>query len=161
MKENSKAVSFKTFLRLSCFSLVIVLVCVACLTSSTYAWFSVAFDGSKSTLQTSGNCLLSVAVYREEEIEAIVEVDSNGVLNGCGTYEIELSLPKGSASGYLIISAGDREYYTDCLAASDTEDQTLSFTLSIQSEQSVVLKARWGVHAAESHVHNGDTLNIE
>ena len=161
MKENSKRTSFKTFANLLVSSLLCVLICVAIFASSTYAWF---FDGTQSppsTFQTAGSCLLSVSVYKDGAVEAIAGVDSDEVLSCHGTYEVTLDLPKGSASGYLIIGTENGEYYTDYLSVNAAEDQTLSFTLNVQTEQSVTLKARWGVYTGESHLHNGDMLNIE
>ena len=161
MKENSKTTSFKTFANLLVTSLLCILICIAIFSSGTYAWFSDGTQSSPSTFQTSGNCLLSVTVYKDGAVEAIAGVNSDEVLSCHGTYEVTLDLPKGSASGYLVIGTENGEYYTDCLTASDTEDQTLSFTLNVQTEQNVTLKARWGIHTGESQLENGGAFYIE
>ena len=160
MKENSKTASIKTLANLLVISLLCILICIAIFSSGTYAWFSDGMQSSPSTFQTSGNCLLSVTVYKDGAVEAIAGVNSDEVLNCHGTYEVTLDLPKGSASGYLVIMTGSGEYYTDYLALSNTEDQTLSFTLNVQTEQSVTLRVCWGAYSNESHLHNGDTLTI-
>ena len=160
MKENNKIASVKTFIGLLLSALLCIVICVAIFSSGTYAWFSDGMQSSPSTFQTSGNCLLSVTVYKDGAVEAIAGVNSDEVLNCHGTYEVTLNLPMGSASGYLIIVTEDGEYYTDCLALSRTEDQTLSFTLNVQTEQSITLRACWGAYSNESHLHNGDTLTI-
>ncbi len=162
MKDKSrKNSSYKAFAHLVLCSLFCILICVALLSTGTYAWFSDGIQSSKSTLQTSGNCLLSVLVYKDGAKEATASVGSNAVLNGQGTYTVTVTLPSGSASGYLVLKTADSEYFTDCLERSEAEDQTLAFTLNVEEEESVTLEACWGIYFGESHVHNGDTLYLK
>lgn len=160
-KKIAKDSSRKAFAHLVLCSLFCILICVALLSTGTYAWFSDGIQSSKSTFQTSGNCLLSVSVYKDGAEEATASVGSNAVLNGQGTYTVTVTLPLGSASGYLVLKTADGEYFVDRLERSDAEDQVLSFTLNIQEDKDVTLEAYWGIYFGESHVENGGVLNIE
>lgn len=160
-KKIVKDLSYKAFSPLILCSLLCILICVALFPTGTYAWFSDGIQSSKSTLQTSGTCLLSASVYKDGAEEATVSVGSSAVLNGRGSYTVTVTLPSGSASGYLVLKTADGEYFTDCLEKSEVEDQTLSFTLNIQAEKNVTLEAYWGVYSGEGHVNDGGVLDIE
>ena len=77
-----------------------------------------------------------------------------------GTYTVTLTLPKESASGYLVLTVDDQEYYSDYLQRNDNTDQTLTFTLNVKAAKTVTFTARWGIYSGECHVKNGETLTI-
>ncbi|MBO5315236.1 MAG: hypothetical protein J6B48_02275 [Clostridia bacterium] len=77
-----------------------------------------------------------------------------------GIYTVTLTLPKGSASGYLIITAGGQEYYSDYLQRNDNTDGTLTFTLNVQTAQSITFTAYWGICSRDCNVPDNKTLNI-
>ncbi len=162
-EKNKKASSCKAFARLAIASLYCVLICVVVLSSGTYAWLSDGMQSSKSTLQTSGDCLLSVSIYKDGAEKAVITANKeNTVSLDCqGVYIVTLALPKDSASGYLVMRNEKGDYYTDCLRRNEESDQTLTFTLNVATRESISFTARWGVYSGECHVKDGEVLDIK
>ena len=76
-------------------------------------------------------------------------------------YQVTLSLPASSSSGYCLISAGAVEYYTDYILRHDEElPQTVTFTLTVAEATNVTFTPRWGIYSGESSVIEG-ILNIQ
>ncbi len=157
MEEQNKvteSLSDKAFSRLLLTSVLGIVICIACLCASTFAWFSDSAPSKGNEIKMAENCLLSVTV-------SLNDVPLTGIENGVEltageTYRVVLSLPANTASGYCLITAGGRTYYTDyILRHSNAEPQTVSFTLTVKETQTVKFTSRWGIYAAESDVENG------
>lgn len=164
-KQNKSAdkITEKAFSRLMITSVLGILVCIMCLCMTTYAWFTGNVSSGNNEIKSASECLLSVSVYKDGEEEAVANVDlENAVTRVCdeGVYTVTLTLPKESASGYLVLTVGDDAYYTDYLYRSDSTDQTLTFTLYVEAAQSVTFTARWGIYSGTCHVENNGTLTI-
>ena len=161
-KQNNEKLSDKAFARLALTSILGILVCIICLCSTTYAWFTGSVQGGNNTIQTANACLLSVSVYKDgAEVVGTSAADENGetLELSQGTYTVTLTLPKESASGYLIITADGQNYYSDYLQRNDERDQALTFTLNVATAQTVTFTVRWGIYSGTCHVQNGE-LNI-
>ena len=161
-KQNNEKLSDKAFARLALTSILGILVCIICLCSTTYAWFTGGVQVDNNTLKAADACLLSVSVYKDGAEEALATVNTENPVtleNMQGKYTVTLTLPKESASGYLIITAGDQNYYSNYLQRNDENDQTLTFTLNVATAQTVTFTARWGIYSGTCHVQNGE-LNI-
>ena len=121
-------------------------------------------------MQAKGNkfkaadtCLISVSVYKDGTEGSLATVDTvNAATLECeeGTYTVTLTLPKESASGYLVVTVDGQEYYSDYLQRNDNTDQTLTFTLNMKAAKTVTFAARWGIYSGECHVKNGETLTV-
>lgn len=162
-KQNNEKLSDKAFARLVLTSILGILVCIICLCSTTYAWFTGSVQVNNNTLKAADACLISVSVYKDGAEGALATVDTvNAAMLECeeGTYTVTLTLPKESASGYLIITANGQDYYSDYLQRNDENDQTLTFTLNVATVQTVTFTARWGIYSGECSVNNGETLTI-
>ena len=68
-----------------------------------------------NTLKAADACLLSVSVYKDGAEEAIIDTENPVTLECDGTYSVTLTLPKESASGYLVVTVDGREYYGNYL----------------------------------------------
>ena len=161
-QQNNRKLSDKAFARLALTSILGILVCIICLCSTTYAWFmgSVQVDGGN--FKAADECLLSVSVYKDGTEGSLATVNTeNPVTLECeGTYTVTLTLPKESASGYLVLTVDSQEYYSDYLQGNNENDQTLTFTMNVATAKSVTFTARWGIYSGECHVRNGETLTI-
>ena len=64
-QQNTEKLSDKAFARLALTSILGILVCIICLCSTTYAWFtgSVRVKGNK--FKAADMCLISVSVYKD------------------------------------------------------------------------------------------------
>ncbi len=157
-QRNDKKLSDKAFIRLIATSLFGILLCVVCLCSSTWAWFTDSVPSGENVIQTAGECLLTVTVQKDGEQPLAVE-DSLTV--DCqGDYAVKLTLPKGSASGYLTVSVNDATYHSDFLKRNEELDQTASFTLRVATAQSVTFKIRWGMYSGEPEIPFDGVLTI-
>lgn len=161
-QQNTKELSDKAFARLALTSILGILVCIICLCSTTYAWFTGSVQVDNNTFKAADACLLSVSVYKDGTEEALATVNTeNPITLECeGTYTITLTLPKESASGYLVLTVDGQEYYSDYLQRNDNTDQTLTFTLNVKAAKTVTFTARWGIYSGDCHVKNGETLTI-
>lgn len=157
MEERNKVevtISDKAFSRLLFTSVLSILICIACLCTASYAWFSDSAPSKGNQINMATDCLLTVTVSKDgvplENIENGVELEA-GV-----AYTVLLSLPADTASGYCLIAAGGETYYTDyILRHSEPEAQTVTFTLTVEETQRVKFTPRWGIYAADSDVKEG------
>ena len=132
-KQNNEKLSDKAFARLVLTSILGILVCIICLCSTTYAWFTASVQVNNNTLKAADACLISVSVYKDgaEGALATVNTENSATLECEGTYTVTLTLSKESASGYLVLTVDGQEYYSDNLQRNDNTDQTLTFTLNV------------------------------
>ena len=158
---NTKELSDKAFVRLALTTILGILVCIICLCSTTYAWFTSSVQGDNNKIRTADTCLLSVSVYKDGAEEAIIDTQKPITFECEGTYTVTLTLPKESASGYLVLTVDGQEYYSDYLQRNDDADGALTFTLNVKAAKTVTFTARWGIYSGDCHVKNGETLTIE
>ena len=64
-KQNNEKLSDTAFARLAITSILGILVCIICLCSTTYAWFTGSVQVDSNTLKAADACLLSVSVYKD------------------------------------------------------------------------------------------------
>ena len=159
-QQNREKLSDKAFARLAITSILGISVCIICLCSTTYAWFTGSVQVDNNTFKAADACLLSVSVYKDGTEVAIIDTDNSATLECEGMYTVTLTLPKESASGYLVLTVDGQEYYSDYLQRNDDTDQTLTFTLNVKAAKNVTFTARWGIYSGDCHVKNGETLTI-
>lgn len=160
-KVKTDKLSDKAFLRLVTTSILGIIVCLVCLCSTTYAWFTASIPSVGNELKTAGACDLEVTVSpHNPEGEAFTDIE-NGVLMEPGVdYLVVMLLPPGSASGYCLIEADGKTYYSDYIIGNSDEPQIKSFWLKIDDMPRVVtFTTRWGILNRESDVVGG-TLSI-
>ena len=158
-QQNNQKLSDKTFTRLIVYSVLAILLCLACLCSTTWAWFTDSVSYQGNTIQTTEKCLLSVSVY--EGNSALENVEYGVTLEKDHVYTVTLRLPKNSGSGYCEIYANGNKYRSDYIVRHENEeDETRSFSLTVRETCVVTFSIRWGIYAGESDVINGN-LNVE
>lgn len=159
-KENKTPdkLTDKAFSRLLFTSVLGIVICLVCLCSATWAWFSDSIPSDNNNIQSASECLLDVSVYKDGTVLS-GSIEDGVILEEGATYTVVLSLPKDSSSGYCIITAGGVSYKTDYIAHHTNElPETLSFTLTVAKEQKVFFKTHWGIYSDESDVKNGSLL---
>ena len=130
-QQNNEKLSDKAFARIALTSILGILVCIICLCSTTYAWFTGSVQVDNNTFKAADACLLSVSVYKDGSEKAIIDTENATTLECEGTYTITLTPPKESASGYLVLTVDGQEYYSDYLQRNDDADGALTFTLNV------------------------------
>ena len=163
MKENSKdKMSDKAFNRLMFTSVLSIVVCLALLCSTTYAWFMDGVTQSGNELKTAGECLISVTDTKEGETTPLAEIETGVTLDAGVTYKVDLSLPKGSSSGYCIISVGANQYFSEYLTRHESDTpKTITFYVKCDATfEDVTFTTRWGIYSRDCDVYADNTLVI-
>lgn len=147
----------KAFSRMLLPSVLGILLCIVCLCSTTFAWFTDSAPSAQNEIKAADECLLSVTVT--ESGEELQNIESGVLLEAGKEYTVTLSLPSGSASGYCMIVAGGKTYYSDYIARhSRSEPKTVTFTLTVATDQTVVFKPHWGIYSKETDVADNKLL---
>ena len=160
--SNTEKLGDKAFVRLITMSVFGILLCIVCLCSSSYAWFSTSLSNNSNVIQ-SAQCLLTV-VANDGDNELVQNEDGSTTITASGTYTVTVSLPEGSSSGYCVIKAGGNVYHSDYIAW-DEAPAEFSFTLVVSDgydfSGSVVLAPHWGIYSGECDIEAGGTITIE
>ena len=158
-KQNTDKLTDKAFLRLILTSFLAIGICLVCLCSTTWAWFSEDVSSQKNALRSS-SCLLNVAVAEDGTIVKDADTETVTLKQGV-VYTFTLSLPKYSSSGYCIIVAGENKYYSEYLTAHKNEEaKIVSFYVTVESDREVFFKVRWGIYSGTCDVQRDTTLMI-
>lgn len=174
--NNNEKLTDKVFLRLIATSIVSVILCMAGLCSSTWAWFTGNVSSGSNTIG-AGHCTLIVTVSKnaasdgaeasalaegvsEDETIVIENFENVTKVLSKGTYTINLKVEEDTnTSGYCVIIVGEKKYYTDYVTSSDSGDK--NFSLDVQDEElSVTFEPRWGIYSGEADVKAGKTLTV-
>ncbi len=153
-KMTDSAFSRAIFALITC-----IIVCIVCLCSTTWAWFSDSIPSGNNEIRAASSCLLRVSVVMDGgDGEELLGTDGSVALEQGVTYWVTLSLPKDSASGYCLITAADGTVYrSDYIARHESETpETLTFTLTVEQTQDVTFTPRWGIYSGECSVINGE-----
>ena len=147
----------KMFSRLALTSVLGIFVCIICLCSTTFAWFSDSAPSNNNEIKMAGECKLTVTLSGGEVLEKIEGAEDQFETElPAGEYTVTLSLPADSASGYCVISTDNATYNTEYIARhSEAVEQTVSLTLTVETPQTVKLTRRWGIYADDSNTVSG------
>ena len=156
--NNSDKLTEKAFTRLIATSVLGIIICMGCLCSATWAWFSDSVRENSTQIVTAREDL-TVSVIREDG----TAVDTDGLSDGyvilnAGTYTLTLTRSAGSSSGYFVLRFNDVSYYSDGVIRDPENDVDLSATYSftVPSEASVTLETRWGIYSGETVIKRND-----
>lgn len=159
-KQNNikEKLTDKAFSRLLITSVLGIFACIVCLCSTTYAWFSYSIPSVSNQVQTAEEFLLEVVIT--EDGVALPDIEGEVELYPDREYVITLTLPSGSASGYLTVTTESGEtYYTDYIARHDeAEAKVVSCELVVGTAQAVTFTPRWGIYACDGDVVGGKLL---
>lgn len=163
-KVNQDKVTDKALSRLILTSVLGILLCLACLCSITWAWFSKGITSGNTKIETA-ECTLTVtatdgstALLGENGIgigeTATVTLES-------GSYQVTVAMGINSASGYCVLSADGVDYYTDYMVGGKNVPQSLTFTLVVTETIAVTFLPHWGIYSTmTASVGNGGTLTL-
>ena len=159
-KTNDKLTD-KAFTRLMILSVLGILVCLACLCSATWAWFSggVASDSNKLG---AGSFDLTVSVLdaTSSGTQTVAEATDKVVtLASSGEYTVTLTMTDDTTvtKGYCVLSINGVKYKTNSIRL-DVSNPFV-FTLKIDEPVTISFEPCWGL-PAHSDVSNGGTLII-
>ena len=140
----------KAFSRFMLISVLSVLMCIVCLCSATWAWFTTDTI-SDSNIVSSGNLDIEVTVTDGDTSGVTLTEKPDGTtvctFATAGSYEVVLKLTDDTtvSKGYCSIKVGDRIYRTDAIYL---EDRNYTFTIEIGSDETVaIFDSNWGLPA--------------
>ncbi len=171
-QKNADKLTDKAFSRLWITAIVGILICIACLCSTTWAWFSADQSAEGSTLQ-SGRFDLDISITKEpsstenetiEQRSTVIEITdlANGKMSCTlekGKYTIVLKMTQDTTvtRGFCTITVGDKVYCTDSINANGTAPFT--FTLDVAADDTtIIFSPAWGLPAQASVEHRGALL---
>ncbi len=125
-----------------------LVIAAACYSVSVYAWFQASIVNSGNVIQTTTyDIAVTIAEAGDKEIEAV-----DGVYHLKANTEYAVSLTAaggGEKGGYCVIQPEDGALiYTEPIAP----NQSLSFTLIPDKEQTYTFKAVWGKYTGDGKI---------
>ena len=136
---------------------------MACLGSTTWAWFTTELPSTENKIKTAESCFITVTAERGGE--TVLTIDGCGsrsmALAAGEVYTVTISIPGGSSSGYCMIAADGKKYYSDYIVGHDEPTpKTHVFYLSSAEARVVTLDARWGIYSATCSVNENSEIVI-
>ena len=163
MEQQNKStgkLTDKAFSRLAFISFFAIFICIVCLCSTTFAWFTDSSESKSNEINIATDCLITVSVASSDGT-LLDGIEDGAELSADEEYTVTVSLPANTASGYCIIHVGDNSYYSEYIVRhEDPEAHTVTFTLKVGTAQTVTFESHWGIYARESDVLNGGELLI-
>lgn len=165
-QNNKERVSEKALTRMLITSAIAIFICIVCLCSTTWAWFSDT-SMNTNTIRTADECKLTVTASdgTQELMTADTATPKTLTLEQGVTYTVTLTLPRDSASGCLVMKTDSGAYYSDYIERHDSaEPRVISFTVTPKdgvTALSVTFTPRWGIYSGECNVKDGGSLVIE
>ena len=154
--EIKQILTDKAFSRLMITSILAIFVCIVCLCSTTFAWFNASQTSSGNEINSLPDCKLTISVQMDG-VE-LVDIENGVELEADQPYVVTLVLEGGSSSGYCMMSAGEDHYVSDYILRHGEEYKTISFTLTVETTQTIVFTPRWGIYAKDSDVVDGELI---
>ena len=139
----------ENILRLLMPSVVGIAICMVCLASSTWAWFSTSVQTMSQTI-TAANYDMSVTV-NDELVSVPIELKEGE------NYKIKLTAT-GTADkfgGYCVITGGGKPLYTTQIFPGGTP---LTFIFSPDATAKYTFTAVWGKYSGEADITDGYTI---
>ena len=168
-KENTDKLTDKAFMRLIITSALAIFLCVVCLCSTTWAWFSDSnTSGSNSITASSCTMVITVGDQQYAYGTTIPEI----TLPAGNTLTVKMTIPEDSASGYCVVEytytvdgeTKKEECRTQAVSNTATSTPVREVSFSIVAEEDAQTKVkitpRWGIYSGVACIKNGDVLNV-
>ena len=141
-----------------------ILLCMTCLCSATWAWFS-ASSAAEGNELSAGKFDLAVSVAREGVAPVSLTEQAAGkavyTFSEVGVYTVELTITPDTtvSKGFCVLSVGGAVYYTAAIEAPVT---SLSFTVDVRvANTTATFSPSWGYPSATELVEEGEPLVIQ
>lgn len=142
-------------------SILSIFICLICLCSATWAWFTTNINIENATIKAA-NYGVDVEVKLEEIVEPVKTLE---YLLNTGTYTVTLTSNGNATTGYNKIKIDDKELYTEQLYTNskDGKKQKITFTIVIEDEEehNVSFIPVWGTYSGNNiEIYDGTTYKI-
>ena len=145
-------------------TVTIVIMCLAAMSITAYAYFSYNIT-SGSNIIKAANFDANVSITIKDSSNDPVTVTKDGKVQtanlDAGKYTIELTKGTSTAdTGFCVISIGDKTYYTDQIGVDvkkDLTDATVKFDLWLSSPTKLEVLSHWGTSVYYGYGDDGRT----
>lgn len=145
-------------------TVTIVIMCLAAMSITAYAYFSHNVT-SGSNIIKAANFDANVSITIKDSSNDPVTVTKDGKVQtanlDAGKYTIELTKGTSTAdTGFCVISIGDKTYYTDQIGVDvkkDLTDATVKFDLWLSSPTKLEVLSHWGTSVYYGYGDDGRT----
>ena len=132
-------------------TVTVVLVCLAAISLSAYAFFSYSVTSGTNTIQSS-SFSASVTIKDNSKDTPITQGKIDSYTFDPGTYTVTINTDNGTTgTGFCVVRIGDVKYYTQQLGrditAPNQERPAVSFTLDVKTSTKVAFKSCWGTNS--------------
>lgn len=147
--NKHKVATDKNIFRLLIPSMLVVILCMACLATTSWAWFTASIFTDAQIL-TAASYTIDVTITDSKSNV----VDNSTTLNANETYTVTL-LASGTASeGHCIVNDGSQNLYTSSL----TPNNQLTFTLIPDTNAIYTFTAVWGSYSGTPTITHNTTI---
>ncbi len=159
----------KVMLVRTAITVIIMIVCLAVMSITAYAYFSYNVT-SGSNIIKAANFEANAAIYRTDSNHKTLTVTSPGRIQTAnltaGTYAVELTKGESSAqTGFCIITIDGADYYTSQIgvdAEKGLSEASIKFTLKVSSDTKLEIRSHWGTSAYYGYADaSSNSLYIE
>ena len=143
-------------------SVLSIVLCIAALCSTSWAWFTGSTESGNNEITTAQSFTLELVLEDGTSPEVEI-VNDKANLKAGQTYTVTISLPKDSASGYLVMTdKKGTSYRSDYILRHENDSaEKIVFYLTVDEDQYVSFTKHWGIYTDAPSVKNGETLNIK
>lgn len=147
--KNTDKLTDKAFSRMMLTSVLGILVCLVCLCSATWAWFTADVSNNSNTIGT-GQFDLEVSV-NDVRLERSSDRANVYTFKKAGSYTVTLKMTEDTTvtKGYCIITANGKPYKTASINNVDGTNP-FKFTLDVKEDgMTVEFTSAWGIPIPE------------
>ena len=155
LTANNEKLTEKAFSSAIITSVLSIVLCIAALCSTSWAWFTGSTASNENTIKTAETFALEFYLDGSEKDNCEIELQK-------GTYTVTISLPKDSASGYLVMTSNGVSYRSDYIQSHENDTpKSITFYIKVEeTPQKVTFTKRWGIYTGDPSVEAGETLTI-
>ncbi len=155
LTANNEKLTEKAFSSGIITSVLSIVLCIAALCSTSWAWFTGSTASNENTIKTAENFTLEFYLNDSVMNDGEVELQAGQV------YTVKISLPKDSASGYLVMTSNGVSYRSDYIQSHENDTaESITFFIEVEETQKVTFTKRWGIYTGDPSVEAGETLTI-
>lgn len=162
---DTKKLTDKAFSRLLLISVLSILVCIVCLCSATWAWFSAGTSSAGNTI-SSGKFALDVEIEDSTSVAVDLTESANGTYtctlgdaDTTYTVTVRISADSTATKGFCTVKVGDESYYT--VSINETMSSLTFYIQPTEANMTVTFVSVWGFPSATDLIEADETLTTD
>jgi len=162
--NNIDKLTDKAFSRSVVIAVVSIVMCIVCLCSATWAWFTTTTTSSENTIGSSTFGLVVTVVDGNGDLVPVTEREDGSFVcslaGGGAVYSVTLEISEDTTAtkGFCTVKRGDRSYQTSSIKVDDADSFDFNMTVEGGAAELIFTPA-WGLPANAVVTRDG-TLTI-